>query len=117
MDDSTVSVHTVTWIIGRGGHYGFFACTAEYGSWCRSECAVCRGECHGYAGGEPHPHPQRDAERCLVVEHLTEGGTSDELYAGPAAPLRSGPIAPEWDGNTWTWRYADEGAWARRDRP
>jgi hypothetical protein len=102
--------HTISWTIARGELRTEFGCAAPHGAACRLECpAGCLtvDDCPT-VGGYRASHQPVDAGRCLVVDWLEEGGTPDELYDGPTAPVRSGPILVDCYGDGWLWRYDDD---------
>lgn len=98
-----------------------FTCTAPAGSLCRAWCTEpdCEEACHGtphlgevelIAQAPTGLHRWEPVDYCRIVEWLGAGDAYDreELHAEDE-PLRPGvhPIAEEWDGDTYLWRYAE----------
>jgi hypothetical protein len=78
-------------------------CSAPEGANCRKACV---NECGEYCGCSPELRV--DGGECLQRLWITEGDPVLDLYDGPEAELRSGPIAVAWDRSIdgYVWRYA-----------
>lgn len=76
-------------------------CDANAGAPCRLWCDHGCEYIHGHEADE-----LRDQGRCVQIE-----GWFDDVfdaYSGRTAPLRSGSVDFIWEGDYYTWRYADE---------
>lgn len=92
---------TLTQLYGVGVD---IVCDAPEGASCRMWCDE---GCEFGTLEHWENHTLRDQGYCTQ----TEGWFDEEpleLYAGPATELRSGPIDLIWDGDCFTWRYADD---------
>lgn len=93
--------HSVTMTIEKGGGIrARFACDAAEGAPCRMECP---DGCEVW----PCEHGLVDSGQCLELEWLADDYLM-ELYDGKPHEPCSGPITIEWQGDYYTWRYADE---------
>lgn len=107
-----MSDHAIKVTITSGGPVrAQFSCTAPEGSSCRQVCShgcdaeemstICRdSDSHDFIDGT-WPEGQ-----CNVTDWLSEG-TWDESYDGLDADVRSGPIVASWEGDYYTWDYAE----------
>lgn len=117
--------HRITPVLREGGYIGWeTACDAPADAWCRarSDCAC---ELYGSVGrGEDGrwQHEVLGTEDGRVV-HVMEPGSDEchqllfltadeslipELYTGDATDLRPGRIELTWEGDDYSWDYADE---------
>ena len=86
-----------------GGIDAAIVCDAPEGASCRTWCDE---GCEFGTSEHWENHTLRDQGYCTQVE----GWFDDpfECYGGSTAPLRSGPVDLIWEGDYFTWRYADD---------
>lgn len=114
--DTTIPAqnHTVKWTIDRFGWTtnitGTVECHAPEGAFCRLVCAEgCGSEVYPCSTWDDDTnrlihHKLTDAGYCNVIPFL-EADELTEFYGGDQAPLVSGPIEVEWEGEGYAWRY------------
>lgn len=90
----------------RGWLTASWSCDAPEGADCRLECPE-RCDAWGEAGQCEHESIYRDSGECRVLPWL-ESATWDETYSGAPTQVRSGRVVVEWDGDGYTWHYAEE---------
>lgn len=108
-----MSFHAIKVTITSGGPVrAHFTCTAPDGSSCRQVCSHgCDMDEISTVCGDSGTHDFVDGARpegqCNVTDWLSAEGTWDELYDGLDAVVRSGPIEATWEGDYYTWDYAE----------
>lgn len=106
---------------GLRGDIAFMGvCDAPEGSPCRMWCD--EPGCWEEAQPDHAEHPLRDQGECGAIGNLNaDPGFIPELYSGPKAPLRPGPIRVVQDCDGVTWSYIDSpgacGASCRHECP
>jgi hypothetical protein len=109
----TATHHAIKITIRSGGPVrAHFSCTAPEGSSCRQKCSRgCDSEEISTVCGESGSHDFVDGGwtpgKCNVTDWLGEAGMWDESYDGLDADVRSGPIEATWEGDYYTWDYAE----------
>lgn len=79
-------------------------CDAPEGSACR---VWCDEGCEYDTETHRTEHELMDTGECIILGWLAEDPL--DAYVGHEAPTRSGPIRPIWEGDYYSWEYADEG--------
>lgn len=102
-----MSAHAIKVTIREGGPLcAEFICNADDHAECHYYCPLDSCE-EGCMFPAQHRPGYEHFKQCGMVTWLEEGGTWDEQYEGPDAELRSGPIEMVWQGDYYTWRYAE----------
>lgn len=88
-----------------------YECRAEVGAQCRTACKKCSDQQYEAcvcASLDETPDMQ-DYGECLVVVWLNQD-MPEEQFNGDDQPVRGPdwqPIVPEWNGDTYSWDYAE----------
>lgn len=93
--------HSVSWVLNQDWCEGTVTCHCSEGADCRMWCPQ---GCESWSLTD-HEHELVDYGTCMVVEWLEASGVL-ECHLGKHAPV-DGFITPEYDGDGWTWTYAD----------
>lgn len=100
--------HSIAVSIEPGYIAGKFKCTEPKGALCRT---VCQGGCEEWSTDDDVTCSRCGTKLvsadCQAMLFLADEGMPSESYAGPEAPLYSGPIEVEWDGYRYTWTYSE----------
>lgn len=103
--------HSLHLLISTGGYFScVWMCEAGPEADCRNHCpddhCISREDgCEDYDLHRPR-WVANDRDECWVLPWL-ENSDWVETYSGPNTEVRSGPIELTWDGDQWTWRYAE----------
>lgn len=101
-----MSGHTIRWTLQPAAVVATVECHEPVGADCRRAC-----DC------ENTPDPVEVCEVCRAPIRVIDCNPSEWIentdgwvghYVGPATPLTDGPIEFVWDGDDWTWLYAEE---------
>lgn len=95
--------HHLSVTIERNGDVWWeITCTASVGDPCRMWCDEgCESD-----GGDHDRHTLRDQGTCGRAPFFEDGSLIPELYEGPRADLRSGPVVLSVSPDEGSWRYA-----------
>ena len=97
--------HRIEWTLEPEAVTSTFTCDEPAGSSCRMYCA---GGCEA----EPCDHDdamQESSDSCNILDWLADDD-AERMYSGPPTFIRNAVITPVWDGNGYSWHYADGAA-------
>lgn len=96
---SSTSLHFVEWFIGGGTTFGTTTCAS-------SEDAPCRQHCPEGCQSTPCEHELVSGD-CTVTEWFDNDGLDNCCGYEADVPLRAGRINVRWNGDYYSWEYAD----------
>lgn len=108
------ATHRVTWKHDHDLLDSRIHCDADEHAICRTSCAEgCEswgsvsddGTFHQTSDGTFHA--MQSHAYCNVTEWINNGDVLETYYDGPDAPVHDGPVLIDWNGDDYTWTYAD----------
>ena len=97
---ASTSRHSISWYIDAGSIYGLTVCESD-------ESAACRQHCPEGCETWPCGHELVSGD-CNVVEWFDNDGLDNCCAYEVSRHLRDGAITVKWEGDFWSWEYADE---------
>lgn len=108
--------HFIDIRLNEGGYVtAEWKCEADDTADCRNHCPdpeCCEGctDLNHQQQWIPNIDPTNNKSYCGKIIWMEEGGTWDEMYCGPDADVRSGPIELVWHDSGYGWRYLGDEA-------
>ena len=121
--------HSIEWTISHDHLAWTIRCENPPGSGCNTFCREESCEETGVLsesdgeGGFRHPYEHEDdngvltnvwhtthVDGCTISDWIDNSDGAATCYAGEKTPVRDGPILLTWEGDDWSWTYADREA-------